>query len=889
MRSSRAGQPGLKTRLYAYLCAIPAKVRALMRVRRTDQDLDDELAFHVAMQARENEQRGMSAIEARRRARLALGGVEQVKERSRALRPLRWARDVMQDARYGLRSLSKTPRFTIAAVVTVVLGVGANATIFSVLNPLLFKPLPYRDPARIVSVFRTSPQSQRWPFSIANYLDQRDRNRVFEHLAAMTWADASLVEPNQPAERVYSIRASGNYFAMLGVPAVVGRTFTDADDRAGAEPVIVLSHRFWQHRFGGDPGVVGRALRVDGRTVTVIGVMPDEFEAPLFWGNVDIWRPFAYSAEQLRDRENNFLLEFARLKPGVSIAQADGAMKAIVKQIIGEHPELDAREGARVAPLSVADPTTRRISGFAFGLTFFVLLIACVNLANLQLARTTSRAREFAIRGAIGGGTSRLLRQSLTESLLLSLIGGTLAIPVSLWCTQWIAAMQFGDLEGVQATMDPVSLAFAFGCAVVTGIVFGAVPAWLAARTDINGVLQQHPRSSTSGTSRRFRHALIVAEIAFALVTLAGAASFIRGLQLIGGLDTGWQADDVAMARISVISAAYAEPTPRLDFFERLHDRAAALPGVASVTIASSSAPVRPFNSNSTFQAEGLADTFLAFDERVTPDYFDTLAIPLRRGRQFARDDREGRPLVAIVNESMAKAIWPGHDPIGRRIAFEEPTPIWVEVIGVVGDIRFPSSPTIDTPFQIYLPLAQRPPAVASIILRTSGGLDGIAGNLKRIVAELDRDVAVVGLTTARAAAAQRTSHLRLLANALGAFAALGLVLAALGIFGVVSYSTSQRAGEIGMRMALGARQSNVLWLVLRQGLVLTIAGAITGVAGGFGVSRVLAALVPHLPSPEGLLVAGVAALMVLVALVAMYIPAWRATRISPMLALRHE
>ena len=273
----------------------------------------------------------------------------------------------------------------------------------------------------------------------------------------------------------------------------------------------------------------------------------------------------------------------------------------------------------------------------------------------------------------------------------------------------------------------------------------------------------------------------------------------------------------------------------------------------------------------------------------MTPDYFNTLAIPLRRGRQFARDDREGRPLVAIVNESMAKAIWPGHDPIGRRIAFEEPTPIWVEVIGVVGDIRFPSSPTIDTPFQIYLPLAQRPPAVASIILRTSGGLDGIAGNLKRIVAEFDRDVAVVGLTTARAAAAQRTSHLRLLANALGAFAALGLVLAALGIFGVVSYSTSQRAGEIGMRMALGARQSNVLWLVLRQGLVLTIAGAITGVAGGFGVSRVLAALVPHLPSPEGLLVAGVAALMVLVALVAMYIPAWRATRISPMLALRHE
>jgi predicted permease len=860
-----------------------------VRVRRVERDLDDELAFHVAMQAHANEQCGMDTIEARRHARLDIGGVEQVKERSRELRPLRWARDVMQDVRYGLRSLRKTPRFTVAALVTVVLGVAANATIFSVLNPLLFTPLPYRDPDRIVSVFRTSPQSQRWPHSIANYLDQRDRNRVFDHLAAMTWADASMVEPNQPAERVYSIRASGNYFTMLGVPALLGRTFDDSDDRPGAAPVIVLSHRFWRHRFGGDAGIVGRSLRIDGRAVTVIGVMPDEFEAPLFWGNVDVWRPFAYPAERRRDRENNFLVEFARLRPGVSIAQADEAMKAVVKQIIAEHSELDARESVRVAPLSVADATTRRISGFAFGLTFFVLLIACVNLANLQLARTTARAREFAIRGAIGGGTSRLLRQSLTESLLLSVIGGALAIPVSLWWTQWIAAMQFSDLQGVRVTMDLAGLAFAFGCAVVTGIVFGAVPAWLAARTDINGVLQQHPRSSTAGAPGRFRHALIVAEIAFALITLAGAASFIRGLQLVSGLDIGWRADDIAMARISLISAGYAEPATRLGFFERLHDRAATLPGVERVAIASSSAPVRPFNSNSTFQAEGRADTFLAFDERVTPDYFDTLALPLRRGRTFAQEDRAGRPLVAIVNQSMAKAIWPGDDPIGRRIAFEDPTPIWFEVIGIVGDISFPSSPTIDTPFQVYLPIAQRPPAVANIILRTSGRLDGIAANLKQIVAELDRDVAVVGLTTARAAAAQRTAHLRLLANALGAFAALGLVLAALGIFGVVSYSTAQRAGEIGMRMALGARQSTVLWLVLKQGLVLVAAGAIAGLAGGFGLSRVLAALVPYLPTPERLLVVGVAAMMVLVAFVAMYIPAWRATRISPMLALRHE
>jgi len=876
-----------------WLYAIPARLNALLRSRRAEQDLDDELAFHLEMQRRANLQSGLRTEDAHRQARIALDGVEPVKERSRDVRPLRWARDLAQDIRYGLRSLRKAPRFTIAAVLTVVLGVGANATIFSVLNPLLFKPLPYPEPDRIVNVFRTSPQSQRWPHSIANYLDHRDRNRVFEHLAAMTWADATMAAPNEPAERLYSIRASGNYFAMLGVGPLLGRTFTDADDQPGAEPVVVLSYRFWQRRFAGDPAIVGQPLRIDGRTVTVIGVMPQDVEYPLFWGNVDIWRPFAYPAERRRDRGNNFLREFARLRPGVSPEQADAAMKAIGKQILTEHPDLDARESMRIEGLSIASPTMRRVSAFAFGLAFLVLLIACVNLANLQLARTTTRAREFAIRGAIGGGTARLLRQSLTESLLLAFVGGVLAIPLSYWCTQLIAARQFSDLAGVRIAMDPVSLAFAFGCAALTGIIFGAVPAWLAARTDVNDVLMQHPRSSSAGgVANRFRYALIVAEIAFALVTLVGAASFIRGLQLMTGVDPGWRADGVMAARISLISPAYLQPRSRLEFWNALLDRATELPGMASVAIASSSVPVTSFNGSSTFVAEGRTDTVLAYNERVTPDYFNTLGIRLVRGRTFTPDDRVDRPSVLIVNESMARALWPNENPIGKRLSYEDAKPEWREVVGVVRDIAFPSIATaanIDTELQIYQPIAQNVPAVASILLKTSGQPDAVAPELKRIVAALDRDVAVVGLSTARATEARTNASFRLLGSVLGAFAALGLVLAAVGIFGVVSYATAQRSGEIGLRVALGARQSEVLWLVLRQGLVVTGVGAAVGLAGGIGLGRVLAATMPRLPSPEAALVLAAATLMVIVAVIAMFIPARRASLMSPMIALRRE
>ncbi len=878
-----------------WIYAIPARLKAVVYRRRTEQDLDDELAFHVAMQTRANAQGGMTDAEAHRRARVEIDGVEQTKERSRDVLPLRWARDAMQDVRYGLRGLRKSPRFTIAAMLTVVLGVGANATIFSVLNPLLFKPLPYPEPERIVNVFRTSPQSIRWPHSMANYLDHRARNTVFEHLTAVSFEDTSLAEPGQPAERLYTLRTTGNFFALFGVGPLIGRTYTDADDQTGAAEVVVLSYGFWQRHFNGDPTIVGRPIRINAGNTTVVGVMPRDFEYPLFWGNIDIWRPFAASAQQRQDRGNNFLREFGRLKPGVTADQAEAAMKAINLQLLEENANLDRSGGIRLEALSIANPVMRRMSAFAFGLTFLVLLIACVNLANLQLARTAARAREFAIRGAIGGGKGRLLRQSLADSLVLSVVGGVIAIPLSFWCTRLIATRQFAGLQDVRVVLEPATLVFAFGCAVLTGLIFGAVPAWLASRADVNDVLKQNPQSMTAGPGpRRFRQGLIVAEIAFALIILAGAVSLVRGLQRITAVDPGWRVDGVLAARLNLpqVGPAYTTPEARRVFFQTLRDRAAEIPGVTHAAVSSSSVPTATFSTSTTFAVEGRTEPVLAYNERVTPEYFDTLQLPLRRGRLITPDDRFGRTPVMVINDAMARALWPGEDPIGKRIGNRGPNPNWRQVVGVVGDITFPSfgtSGNVDTEFQTFQPLAQTGTQFVNILLRTDREPDAISSDLRRIVSTLDRDLPVYGLMTARAAEQRQTANLRLLANVLAGFAGLGLLLAALGIFGVVSYSTAQRASELGMRMALGARQSVVMWLVLKQGVGLTMVGAGVGLAGGIALGRVLASLMPNLPSPEVWVLLGAFTGMVLVALAAFTIPAWRASKTSPMLVLRHE
>jgi predicted permease len=428
---------------------------------------------------------------------------------------------------------------------------------------------------------------------------------------------------------------------------------------------------------------------------------------------------------------------------------------------------------------------------------------------------------------------------------------------------------------------------------VLTGLIFGAVPAWLASRADINDVLKQNPQSMTAGRGpQRFRQGLIVAEIAFALIILAGAVSLVRGLQRITAVDPGWRVDGVLAARLNLVGPNYIDVVARRTFFQTLRDRVAEIPGVTNATVSSSSVPTATFGTSTTFAVDGRTDPVLAYNERVTPEYFATLQVPLRHGRLLTPDDRFGRTPVMVINEAMARALWPGEDPIGKRIGNRGPSPNWREVVGVVGDITFPSfgaSSSVDTEFQTFQPLAQTGTQFVNILLRTDRQPDVIASDLRRVVSALDRDLPVYGLMTARAAEQRQTANLRLLGNVLAGFAGLGLLLAAIGIFGVVSYATAQRAGELGMRMALGARQSVVLWLVLKQGVRLTMVGAAVGLGGGLALGRVLSSLMPNLPTPELSIVVGAFVFMVIVALAAFSIPAWRASRTNPMLVLRHE
>ena len=466
---------------------------------------------------------------------------------------------VSQDLRYSFRMLLKNKGFTIVAVLTVALGIGVNTAMFSVLNTFLFRALPYPQSEQLVRIWRVSPHSQNWPFSNANFFDQHDQNTVFDKMAAFTYTSRNLTEEGHTAERLLGITATADFFPMLGVAPAHGRLFKPEEFEPGADNVIVITDRFWARRFGSDPGIVGKNIQLDGKTVQVIGVMPPGFEHPILWGSIDIWQPLAFSPEQKKDRGTNYLSEFGRLKPGVTIKQAEQSMVTLVANI---HKQNSTNEGetVRLEPLqrSTSDDIGRTVMWFTFGLSAFVLLIACANLANLQLVRTTARARELAVRAALGAGRWRLLRHSLTESLLVAIIGGMVSLGIALAAVRFISSRLFIDLPGASVQLDYKVFGFALLCSLLTGVLFGTVPAWLASRADVNLALRENSRGNTGGKSQnRLRHTLIIGEVAFAMVLLAAAGLFLRGLQRFINADPGWRVDGVLTANMSLRGDIY--------------------------------------------------------------------------------------------------------------------------------------------------------------------------------------------------------------------------------------------------------------------------------------------------------------------------------------------
>jgi putative ABC transport system permease protein len=806
---------------------------------------------------------------------------------------------MFQDLRYGMRMLLKDKGFTAVAVLTLALGIGANTAMFSVLNTYLFRALPYSHSERLVRVFRTSPHSQSWPHSPGNFFEQREKNNVFEHMVAHTGIVPNLAEPGAPAERLRGIAATADFFPALGVQPALGRVFTPEEHETGADRVVVLSDRFWMSRFGGDPNILGRTLQLDGESVKVIGVMPPGFDHPLLWGAVDLWRPQAFNAEGRRNRDNNWLRAFARLKPGVSLAQAEQAMKAIAANIAKEHSQ-NTNESLRLEPLqrSMSDEIGRKVMWFTFGLAGFVLLIACANLANLQLARTAARAREFAVRAALGAGRVRLLRQSLIESLIISLIGGALSLLIAMWGVGFISRRLFNELPGAKVALDLSVFGFALLCSLLTGLIFGTVPAWLASRADVNQALRENVRGSSGGRShQRLRNMLIVGEVAFALILLTGAGLFLRGLQRFANLDPGWRVDGLVTAQISLRGTNYATEAQRSAFYQRLEERLAALPGVQQVAL-SNSHPVWGFNSSGGFVVEGQPEPPPGqfpevFFEPVNPRYFEVLGIRLLAGRIFTSADTAGRHPVIIVNETMARRYWPNENPIGKRIGRPGSNRNWMEVVGVVNDIGFPANLAEPyTRLQAFRPLAQVPWGSVNIALRTSfrnGAPGAFANDLRRAVTELDPTLPAHRIRTARSLVEQGLGSVSLLGALLGTFAVLGLALAAIGIYGVISYSVVQRTGEIGIRMALGAQARDVLRMVLGKGARLILLGALMGFGGAIAVARLLEAAIPTLPTRDPLAFVAITFALVAIALAACYLPARRATKVDPMIALRHQ
>ncbi|MGH9904894.1 MAG: ABC transporter permease [Pyrinomonadaceae bacterium] len=803
---------------------------------------------------------------------------------------------LIQDVRFGFRMLLKHLGFTIVAALTLALGIGVNTAMFSVLNTFLFRSLPYPQSSQLVRVFRTSPHSQSWPHNPGNFITQRERNTVFEKMAAYTYYSRHLVQEGQAAERLTGLAGTADFLPMFGVAPALGRLFNPEEFEAGADNVIVLSDRFWQKHFGGDPGIVGRTLQLDGKTVSVVGVMPPRFDHPILWGSVDFWQPLAFSAEQKKTTAN-YLQSFARLEPGVSIQQAEQSLVTLVANINKENsPNTQNPDSVRLELLqrSMSDDIGRKVMWFTFGLAGFVLLIACANIANLQLVRTASRSRELAVRAALGAGRFRLLRQSLTESIVVALIGGLLSLGLALWGVRFISNQLFPTLPGAAVDLDLKAFAFAFAVSLLTGVLFGTMPAWFASRTDINQAVRENARGTTAGRSQhRLRHVLIIGEVAFAMILLAAAGLFLRGLQRFINSDPGWSVDGLVTANMSLRGEKYAKNPQRVAFFSELENRIKTLPGVQHVAIGNSQ-PVYGFNSSDSLVIEGRPepppDQYPeVYIEPVSTDYFAAYGVQLLRGRTFNNGDMAERPRVVIINDSMAQRFWPNENPIGQRISNPRDKD-WQEIVGVVRDMKYPADLSEPyTRYQTFVPLPQWVPDSLTIALRTTQPPEAVEKSLKSLVAGLDPTLPVYRVRTARSAVDIGIGYISLLGNLLGAFAALGLVLAAIGIYGVISYVVVQRTGEFGIRMALGAQGRDVLWLVLRKGAVVILIGAVIGAAGSYAVGKLLISVIPSLPTRDPMTLVITGFVLIVVALLACYLPARRATKVDPLVALRYE
>ena len=804
--------------------------------------------------------------------------------------------NLVQDLRYGVRMLLQKPAFTFVVVLALAVGIGANSAIFSVVNAVLLRPLPYADPERLVMIWMDNRRiniAEDW-HSFPNYTDYRDQNEVLESIAAFNNRSFNITGSGEP-ERVQGAWMTSSLLPLLGVAPALGRNFSPEEEQPGKDQVVIIGHGLWQRRFGGDPNILEQTIMLNGNPRTVIGVMPQGFAFPA--KESEMWVPLALTQQQMAARNSIAYQVIGRIKPGVTFGQAKANLETVNRWILNQNPN---QEGYGVNPVPYHDQVVGSVRPALLallGAVAFVLLVACANVANLLLSRAAARSREIAIRTALGAGRARIIRQLLTESLLLALIGGGVGLLIAYWGLDLLLAISPSDLPRLdQITIDRRVLGFTLGVSLLTGLIFGLVPALQASRPDLIESLKEGGRGSSGGLQgKRIRSGLVVFEVATALVLLICAGLMIKSFLNLQDVKLGFNPDRLLTVRLQLSGTKYREDVSATNFYQQLLERVETMPGVESASAISTLFLSKTPNSTN-FTIEGRPP--FAPNEQVevpvdivTPGFFKSAGIPLVGGREFTSQDGSGAPSVVIINETMAKRFWQGEDPIGKRFMYGTPgngDPQWMTIVGVVGDVRRTGFDAEVRP-ETFLPHQQASARGMMLMVRSTSDPASLTGAVREAVRSIDPDLPVFSVKPMDALLGDMMAQRRLNMLLFAILAGVALVLAAVGIYGVIAYSVTQRTHEIGIRMALGARRMDIVKMVVKQGVALAAGGVGMGLLASVLLTRLMAALLYGVSTTDLVTFVAISVLLTLVAVVASFIPARRATRVDPMIALRYE